>query len=213
MGRTFALTTQGMQGGVFTMVSHGLTTGALFLIVGMIYDRRHTRKIADLGGLWKSVPIMSGLFLAATFASIGLPGFSGFVGEFTSLVGTFLSRRWWAVAATTGVIFAAVYLLWAYQRAFTGEPEGDNATMSEITFREKATVIPLLAISLFLGFYPKPLFDRTRVAVDDLVTHVQTHACDDLSSHRVPQGHIDHRGYWCNAHPEQPVGVEGGEHK
>ncbi len=175
---TFALTTQGMQGGLFTMVSHGLTTGVLFLLVGMIYDRRHTRKIADLGGLAKSVPILAGLFLAATFASIGLPGFSGFVGEFTSLVGTFVTRRWWAVAATSGVIFAAVYLLWAYQRVFTGEPTGDNATMRDIGFREMATVVPLLAISLFLGFYPKPLFDRTEVAVKDLMAHVQTYACD-----------------------------------
>ena len=185
---TFALTTQGMQGGVFTMVSHGLTTGVLFLIVGMIYDRRHTRKIADLGGLWKSVPVMSGLFLAATFASIGLPGFSGFVGEFTSLVGTFVTRRWWAVAATTGVILAAVYLLWAYQRAFTGEPEGDNATMKDINFRELATVVPLLAISLFLGFYPKPLFDRTEVAVKDLMTHIEHSTCD-------ARGQQDHTCY------------------
>ncbi len=175
---TFALTTQGMQGGIFTMVSHGLTTGVLFLIVGMIYDRRHTRLIADLGGLWKSVPIMSGLFLAATFASIGLPGFSGFVGEFTALVGTFVTRRWWAVAATAGVILAAVYLLWAYQRAFTGEPEGDNATMQDISFRELVTVVPLLALSLFLGFYPKPLFDRSEVAVKDLMTHIETWTCE-----------------------------------
>ncbi|HEY3833972.1 MAG TPA: NADH-quinone oxidoreductase subunit M [Acidimicrobiia bacterium] len=169
---TFALTTQGIQGGLFTMVSHGLTTGALFLLVGMLYDRRHTRRIDDFGGLWKAVPILSGLFLAATFASIGLPGFSGFVGEFTSLLGTFITRRWWAVAATTGVILAAVYLLWAFQRAFTGEPEGENVHVREIGFREAATVVPLLLISLFLGFYPKPLFDRTEVAVHDLMTHI-----------------------------------------
>jgi NADH-quinone oxidoreductase subunit M len=169
---TFALTTEGIQGGLFTMVSHGLTTGALFLLVGMLYDRRHTRKISDFGGLWKAVPILSGLFLAATFASIGLPGFSGFVGEFTSLLGTFLTRRWWAVVATSGVILAAIYLLWAYQRAFTGEPEGENVAVKEIGFREAATVVPLLALSLFLGFYPKPLFDRSQVAVKDLMAHI-----------------------------------------
>ncbi len=194
---TFALTTQGLQGGLFTMVSHGLTTGALFLIVGMIYDRRHTRKIADLGGLWKSVPVMSGLFLAATFASIGLPGFSGFVGEFTSLIGTFVTRRWWAVAATTGVILAAIYLLWAYQRAFTGEPEGDNATMKEITFREIATVVPLLALSLFLGFYPKPLFDRTQTAVQDLMTQIEDGTKGD-------HGHPGYR----EPHPVKAASVE-----
>ncbi len=173
---TFALTTQGIQGGVFTMVSHGLTTGALFLLVGMLYDRRHTRLISEFGGLWKSIPILSGLFAASMFASIGLPGFSGFVGEFTSLLGTFLSRRWWAVVATFGVILAAVYLLWAFQRAFTGEPEGANVGLRDINARELATVVPLLALSLFLGFYPKPLFDRSQTAVRDLVAHVEQSA-------------------------------------
>ncbi len=170
---TFALTTEGLQGGLFTMVSHGLTTSALFLLVGMLYDRRHTRLIADFGGLWKSIPVLSGLFLAATFASIGLPGFSGFVGEFTSLLGTFVTRRWWAVAATAGVILAALYLLWAFQRSFTGEPEGDNVGVRDLGFREIATVVPLLGLSLFLGFYPKPLFDRSEVAVQDLMAHIE----------------------------------------
>ena len=170
---TFALTTQGIQGGIFTMVSHGLTTGALFLLVGILYERRHTRLIADFGGLWKAIPIFSGLFLVATFASIGLPGFSGFVGEFTSLLGTFVTRRWWAVAATGGVILAAVYLLWAFQRSFTGEPEGDNVGVRDVSFREFATVAPLLALSLFLGFDPKPLFDRSEVAVRDLMAHLE----------------------------------------
>jgi len=169
---TFALTTQGIEGGLFTMLSHGLTTGALFLLVGMLYDRRHTRLIADFGGLWKSVPVLGGLFVAATFASIGLPGFSGFVGEFLALIGTFLSHRWYAVVATTGVIFAAVYLLWAVQRAFMGEPKGDNVGLRDISFRELATVVPLLGLSLFLGFYPKPVLDRLKPAVDDLVVHV-----------------------------------------
>ena len=122
--------------------------------------------------MWKSVPVLGGLFVAATFASIGLPGFSGFVGEFLALIGTFLTHRWYAVVATTGVIFAAVYLLWAVQRAFTGEPQGDNVGMRDITIRELATVVPLLALSLFLGFYPKPVLDRLHPTVDDLVTHV-----------------------------------------
>ncbi|MDQ1467271.1 MAG: NADH-quinone oxidoreductase subunit, partial [Actinomycetota bacterium] len=178
---TFALTTQGLQGALFTMLSHGLTTSALFLLVGMLYDRRHTRLISDFGGLWKSVPILAGLFVAATFASIGLPGFSGFVGEFLALIGTFLTHRWYAVVATTGVIFAAVYLLWAVQRAFMGEPQGDNVGMRDISVRELATVVPLLGLSLFLGFYPKPVLDRVRPAVDDLVAHVQ-----ETTSYRAP---------------------------
>ena len=122
----FSLTTQGFQGGLFTMISHGLTTAALFLLIGMLSDRRHTRLISEFGGLWKAVPVLSGIFVVATFASIGLPGFSGFVGEFLALLGTFITHRWYAVVATSGVIFAAVYLLWAVQRSFTGEPQGEN---------------------------------------------------------------------------------------
>ncbi len=157
----FAFTNQGVSGGLFTMLSHGLTTGALFLLVGMLYDRRHTyepREPPRTRG--RSVPVFGGLFVAATFASIGLPGFSGFVGEFLSLLGAFLTSRWYAVAATTGVILAAVYLLWAVQRAFTGEPDDENAGTPEIRFRELCTVVPLLGLSLFLGFYPKPVLDR-----------------------------------------------------
>ena len=116
----FALTTQGLEGGVFTMISHGLTTGALFLLVGFLYDRRHTFNISDFGGLWKAAPVFGGIFLAVVFASIGLPGFSGFVGEFLALIGTFIVHRPYAVISAVGVILAAVYLLWAYQRVFHG---------------------------------------------------------------------------------------------
>ena len=170
---TFALTHQGVSGGLFTMLSHGLTTGALFLLVGMLYDRRHTRVIADFGGLWKSVPVLGGLFVAAAFASIGLPGFSGFVGEFLALLGAFLSGRWYAVVAATGVILASVYLLWAVQRAFMGEPSEENAHLPDLTVRELATVVPLLGLSLFLGFHPAPVLDRLEPAVRDLVAHVE----------------------------------------
>ena len=128
------------------MLSHGLTTGALFLLVGMLYDRRHTYELSNFRGIWKVAPVFGGLFVAATFASIGLPGFSGFVGEFLSLLGAFLSSRWYVVVATTGVIFAAVYLLWAVQRAFTGVPdEANRDNTPDIGFRELVTVVPLLA--------------------------------------------------------------------
>jgi NADH-quinone oxidoreductase subunit M len=169
----FTLTTQGLQGGLFTMISHGLTTSVLFLLIGMLSDRRHTRQISELGGLWKVIPVLSGFFVIAAFASIGLPGFSGFVGEFLALIGTFITHRWYAVVATSGVIFSAVYLLWAVQRSFTGEPKGANLGLRDITFRELVTVVPLLGLSLFLGFYPKPVLDRVKPSVDDLVTHVQ----------------------------------------
>lgn len=169
----FSITVQGIQGGIVTMVSHGLTTGALFLLIGFIYERRHTRKIADLRGLWRAAPVLGGLTVIAVFASIGLPGFSGFIGEFLSLLGAFLSERPFAVVAATGVILAAIYLLWAFQRAFTGRPEGDNATMADLNARELCAVVPLLLLSLFLGLYPKPLLDRIEPAVQRVVVCVE----------------------------------------
>jgi NADH-quinone oxidoreductase subunit M len=171
---TFALTTIGIEGGLFTMVSHGLTTGALFLLVGILYDRRHTRQIDAFGGVWKAAPKLGGIFLAVTFASIGLPGLSGFVGEFLSLIGTFVVHRPYAVFAAAGVILAAVYMLWSFQRVFTGEPTGENATFADMNRLEMATVLPLLGFSLFLGLYPKPLLERVEPSVKALIAHVES---------------------------------------
>jgi NADH-quinone oxidoreductase subunit M len=179
---TFALTTVGIQGGLFTMVSHGLTTGALFLMVGILYDRRHTRQIADFGGVWKSAPKLGGIFLAITFASIGLPGLSGFVGEFLSLIGTFVVHRPYAILSAAGVILAAVYMLWAFQRVFTGEPSGENATFRDLNRVELATLLPLLGLSLVLGIYPAPLLERVEPSVKALVSHVESR-----SNHREPK--------------------------
>jgi len=184
----FALTNQGISGGLFTMLSHGLTTGALFLLVGMLYDRRHTYELSNFRGIWKVAPVFGGLFVAATFASIGLPGFSGFVGEFLSLLGAFLTSRWYVVVATTGVILAAVYLLWAVQRAFTGEPDDANKATPEIGFRELVTVVPLLGLSLFLGFYPKPVLDRLQPSVQALIHHVELNS--DYKAPTVPDPRI-----------------------
>ena len=168
----FSLTVIGIDGAAFTMLSHPLTTGALFLVIGMLYERRHTREISAFRGVWKTAPIMTALFLTALFAGIGLPGFSGFIGEFLSLLGTFVVERPFAIVATTGVVLAAVYSLWAFQRAFTGKPQGENATMRDVSVREFLVVAPLLALSLFLGIYPKPALDRiepsVRKAVADL---------------------------------------------
>jgi NADH-quinone oxidoreductase subunit M len=179
---TFALTIPGIEGGLFTMVSHGLTTGALFLLVGILYDRRHTRDIADFGGVWKSAPRLGGIFLAVTFASIGLPGLSGFVGEFLALIGTFVTHRPYAVVAALGVILAAVYLLWAFQRVFTGEPIGENATFRDLDRRELTTLVPLLALSLVLGIYPKPVLERLEPSVKALIAHVESR-----SDYRQPE--------------------------
>ena len=169
----FSLSVIGIDGAAFTMLSHPLTTGALFLVIGMLYERRHTREIAAYRGIWKSAPVLGGLFLIAIFAGIGLPGFSGFVGEFLSLLGTFVYDKPYAIVATLGVILAAVYGLWAFQRAFTGKPSGENATMKDINFRELVVVVPLLALSLFLGLYPKPALDRIEPSVKERVANLE----------------------------------------
>ncbi|HLG00457.1 MAG TPA: NADH-quinone oxidoreductase subunit M [Acidimicrobiia bacterium] len=169
----FALTTQGLAGGVFTMIAHGLNTGVLFLLVGMIYERRHTRQIAELRGLWKVAPRLGGLFLVAAFASVGLPGLSGFVGEFLVLLGTFLTQRPYAIISASGVILAAVYLLWAYQRVFTGEPEGENAAMADLNGREMVTVLPLVLLSLVIGVYPKPILERIEPSLKTTIEHIE----------------------------------------
>lgn len=173
---TFAFTTQSLTGAVVQMVNHGLSTGALFLLVGMIYDRRHTRLIADLGGLQKVAPVLAAVFTVVMLSSIGLPGLNGFAGEFLILVGSFLTRRWWAVVAAAGVILAALYLLWAYQRVFHGEPDEANADTPDLTFREGLVMAPLLALIIFLGVYPKPVLERIEPAVDRLVGHIEAHS-------------------------------------
>ncbi len=173
---TFAITTQGLQGGVLQMVNHGISTGALFLLVGWIYERRHTRQVSELKGLQKTAPIFAGVFTVVMMSSIGLPGLNGFVGEFLILIGSFLTRRWWVVVAAVGVILAALYLLWAYQRVFHGEPDGDNVGFRELRFSEGLVMLPLLALIVGLGVYPKPVLDRIEPSVKALVTHVERHS-------------------------------------
>jgi NADH-quinone oxidoreductase subunit M len=170
---TFALTTQGIQGGVLQMVNHGLSTGALFLLVGMIYERRHTREIAALKGLQRSAPILAGVFTLVMLSSIGLPGLNGFAGEFLILVGSFLTRRWFTIVAAVGVILAALYLLWAYQRVFHGEPDEENAATPDLTWREGLVMAPLVGLIVFLGVYPQPVLDRIQPSVDRLVAHIE----------------------------------------
>jgi NADH-quinone oxidoreductase subunit M len=169
----FAFTSQGVSGSVLQMINHGLSTGALFFLVGMIYERRHTREIRELSGLQKAVPVMAAVFLFVMMSSIGLPGLNGFVGEFLILIGTFITHRWWAVVGASGVILAAVYLLWAYQRVFHGVPTGDNATMTDMTWKERGMMVPLAAAIVFLGVYPKPVLDRINPSVNHLIAHVQ----------------------------------------
>jgi len=173
---TFALTSQGLTGGVLQMVNHGISTGALFLLVGMIYDRRHTRLISELGGLQKVAPILAGVFMVVMLSSIGLPALNGFVGEYLILLGSFVTRRWWTVVAASGVILAAVYLLWAYQRVFQGTPNEENAATPDLNLADGLVLAPLLVAIVFLGVYPKPVLDRIEPSVDKLVAHVEAHS-------------------------------------
>jgi NADH-quinone oxidoreductase subunit M len=173
----FVGTYQGMSGGVLQMISHGLSTGALFMLVGMLYDRRHTRAISDFGGLQKTVPILAGIFLFVLLSSIGLPGLNGFVGEFLVLLGTFVGYRWWVIPAAFGVVLAAIYLLWAYQRVFHGPVTRDeNRRLPDVSFREAVMLAPVLALIAFIGIYPKPFLERiepsARKVVDQLNNHV-----------------------------------------
>jgi NADH-quinone oxidoreductase subunit M len=173
----FTLTPQGMMGGIIQMINHGLSTGALFLMVGMIYERRHTRMIADFGGLWAIVPAFSAVFLVAVLSSVGLPGLNGFVGEFLILVGAFQVNRVLAAVATTGIIFAAVYLLWMYQRVIFGEvTHPENRSLRDLTPREWALLAPILLFIVWIGVYPVAFTGKMEATVDALISQVQSKA-------------------------------------
>jgi NADH-quinone oxidoreductase subunit M len=169
----FAFTSQGITGGVLEMVNHGLTTGALFFLVGMIWERRRTFRLSELGGLQKAAPVLAAVTLVVVMSAVGLPGLNGFVGEFLVLVGTFITHRWWAVVGTTGVITGAIYLLWAYQRTFHGPSGPANDGVADISVRELGAIAPLLAGIVFLGVYPAPFLNRVTPSVDHLLAHVQ----------------------------------------
>jgi NADH-quinone oxidoreductase subunit M len=166
----FSMTRQGIDGAVFQMVSHGLVSGALFLCVGVVYDRMHTRDIAAYGGLANRMPLYAGIFMLFTMANVGLPGTSGFVGEFMTLMGAFASNTWVAFFATTGVILSAGYALWLYRRVVFGKMQKPNLEwMPDITRREFATLLPLLVLTLFFGIYPAPILDTIGATVENLL--------------------------------------------
>jgi NADH-quinone oxidoreductase subunit M len=170
----FALTIQGAQGAMLIMLSHGLSTGAMFLMIGMLYERRHTRLIADFGGLGATAPVFAAFFIFAALASIGLPGTSGFVGEFLALLGTFQTHPWIATIATTGVIFAAYYMLPMVQRIWFNRLDNPaNEKMADLSGREMTVLVPLVVVMLWMGVYPKPFMERMEVTLVELLESVE----------------------------------------
>jgi NADH-quinone oxidoreductase subunit M len=173
----FALNPQGIQGGILQMVNHGLSTGALFLIVGMIYERRHTREMDAFGGVWKVMPIYGALTLIVTLSSMGLPGLNGFIGEFTILLGAFGSEAvgspWFAGLAALGVILAAIYMLTMFQKIFLGPTDKpENQMLRDLNAREVITLVPLIILIFWIGLYPKPFFRVLEEPVARLVQQV-----------------------------------------
>jgi NADH-quinone oxidoreductase subunit M len=169
----FALNNAGIQGGILQSINHGLSTGGLFLLVGIIYERRHTRMIADYGGLSGVMPVYAMLFMVILLASIGLPLLNGFVGEFTILTGAFLADWRWAAWASLGVILGAAYMLWLYQRVFFGEmTHEENKGLEDVNLREILTLAPLIVMCFWIGVYPKPFFEMTAKSAEKIVATV-----------------------------------------
>jgi NADH-quinone oxidoreductase subunit M len=170
----FAANEQGLQGAIFQMLSHGLVSGALFICVGVVYDRMHTREIAAYGGLVHNMPKYALMFMLFTMANVGLPGTSGFVGEFLTLMGMFRNNTWFAFFATSGVILSACYALWLYRRVIFGALEKESLkALLDLSGREKAMLYPLAALTVFFGVYPAPVFDVISASVDALVTNYE----------------------------------------
>ena len=142
----------------------------------MIYERRHTRQIAELKGLQKVAPIFAGVFMIVMLSSIGVPGLNGFVGEFMILIGSFATARWWVTVAAAGVILAALYLLWAYQRVFHGEPDDANKDFAELKWKEASLLLPIIGLIVFTGVYPKPMLERIEPSVKAFIEHVEQHS-------------------------------------
>ncbi|TDX60082.1 NADH dehydrogenase subunit M [Methylosinus sp. sav-2] len=181
----FTLTTQGVQGAMFLMISHGFVSGALFLCVGVIYDRMHTREIAAYGGLVNRMPLYAVTFMIFTMANVGLPGTSGFVGEFLTLAGAFVANSWVALFATSGVVLSAAYALYLYRRVVFGALEKPSLqTISDLSARELVLFVPLIALTLYYGVRPQPIIDASAAAVANLL---QSHTALANAAHVVAQ--------------------------
>jgi NADH-quinone oxidoreductase subunit M len=178
----FAVTTQGVAGGIFQMISHGIVSAALFLCVGVIYDRMHTRQIAAYGGLVNRMPVYAFIFMVFTFANIGLPGTSGFIGEFLTLLGTFRVNNWVATLATIGTILSAAYALWLYRKVVFGKLEKPSLfNIKDVGWREMAILTPLVVLTIVFGVYPKPVLDMSATSVTALIDNFH-HAVSSVQS-------------------------------
>jgi NADH-quinone oxidoreductase subunit M len=174
----FGVTVEGLQGGLIQMINHGLSTGALFLIVGMLYDRRHTRMIAEFGGLARQIPVFSTFFMIVTLSSIGLPGLNGFVGEFLVLLGSFnsgvLNSPWYVIFASTGVVFAAVYMLWMFQRVVFGVSRNEeNKKLVDLSPREIGLLLPVVLFIIWIGVYPTTFLQKSEPTIQRVVEKLE----------------------------------------
>ena len=174
----FALNPNGIMGGMFQMINHGISTSGLFLIVGIVYERRHVRMIADFGGLSKNMPIYATVFMIMTMSSIGLPGLNGFIGEFAILQGAFQAKPWWAVVATSGIILGAAYMLWLYQRVMFGKLDDINANMKDLNAREIAYFAPLVLACFWIGLRPAPIMEVLQKPIENLVMQINPDFCN-----------------------------------
>ena len=207
----FALNQQGIAGGMLQMINHGISTGALFLIVGFIYERRHTRLITDFGGLSKQMPIFATIFMIVTFSSIGLPGTNGFVGEFLVLLGGFESGlRTWTIIASSGVILSAVYMLWMFQRVMFGElTNPKNQVLKDLNAREIVIMAPLIVMIFVMGIYPTPFIDKMNPSIDRLIVQMK----QKQVAHVVAPVTAPGRAGIPAGYPELPSGHPAGEAK
>jgi len=166
----FAMNGAGVTGSILQMINHGLSTGALFLLVGLIYERRHTRMIEDYGGIANVMPRYALLFMIVLLSSIAVPGLNGFIGEFTTLVGVFTYSKYFGVIATLGAIFGAAYMLWMYERVFYGEVRHrENEKLVDLSFEEVVQFVPIIALFIVIGIYPSLFTDRMKTSVEYLV--------------------------------------------
>lgn len=203
----FSMNPNGIMGGMLQMINHGISTSALFLIVGIVYERRHTRMIADFGGLSKTMPIYATIFMIMTMSSIGLPALNGFIGEAAILMGAFQAHPWWAVAATTGIVLGAAYMLWLYQRVMFGPISETNAKMPDLNAREIAYFVPLVIAAFWIGLYPMPLMNVLRAPINKLVTQIDPEffKAEELAARQKAAAQVGMSGMVAPAHHSSAV--------